>query len=141
MKKICFSCIIIGILLISIIPIENEQATSASQQLQPTQRFWNLKQLGSTEKGSFWLPVSCDRPSISSAAFGDIANEKYAIHLVNNGTTRQVTLNGLPDNVTKLRMYVTNGQKSMEECNLIPVVNGVAEFTLESAGYTSLFSE
>jgi hypothetical protein len=109
--------------------------------LQPTERFWSLKQLGSTKKGSSWLPIACDGPFISSAAFCDIANGKYAVHLVNNGTTRQTTLTGLPENIKGLRKYITNGNSGMKDSGTIPVSEGKAQFTLESASYISLFSE
>ncbi len=41
--------------------------------LHPTQRFWNLKQLGMVSPGSFILPIACDKEGIDCAAFGDIA--------------------------------------------------------------------
>ena len=40
--------------------------------LQPTQRFWNLKQLASTPEGSFAIPAACSKEDINCAAFGNI---------------------------------------------------------------------
>ena len=64
--------------------------------LRPTQRFWNLKHLGLTPPGAFALPISSDRRDVTSAAFADLANNSYGIHLVNNGGQRRALLSGLP---------------------------------------------
>lgn len=108
--------------------------------LRPTQRFWNLQQLGLTPSGSFHLPISCDRPNVSCAAFADIANGVYAIHLVNNGAERLVTLTGLPNQVKRLQLYVTDSKRGREKGQLIPVENDQARFILEPASFTSLIS-
>ncbi len=109
-----------------------------SQLPRPTQRFWNLKQLGSTPAGSFYLPITCDGSAVACAAFGDIANGVYVMHLVNNGATRRATLTGLPANLKELRIYVTDSRRGMEEGDRIPVANGTAQFTLDTASYTTL---
>ncbi|MBN2029151.1 hypothetical protein JW824_02805 [bacterium] len=108
--------------------------------LRPTQRFWNLKQIGLTPSGSFYLPIDCDRPNINCVAFGDIADGVYTIHMVNNGATRQSTITGLPDNVNELRIFVTDGDRGMKEGRRIPVSSGRAQFTLESVSLTTLIS-
>jgi hypothetical protein len=109
-----------------------------NQPPQPTQRFWNLKQLGSTPAGSFYLPITCDGPAVACAAFGDIANGVYAVHLVNNGATRPATLTGLPANLKEVRVYVTDSQRGMKEGDRIAVANGIVQFTLDTASYTTL---
>ena len=108
--------------------------------LQPTERFWNLKQLGLTPAGSFYLPVKCDRPNISCAAFGDIVNGIYSIDIVNNGAERGVTVTGLPENVKEMRIYVTDSNRGMDEEKKIRVSEGTAKFTLEAASFTTLIS-
>jgi len=110
----------------------------ANQPPQPTQRFWNLKQLAATPAGSFYLPIVCDGSAVSSAAFGDIANGVYTVHLVNNGATRPATLAGLPSSLKELRVHVTDGQRGMKEGQRIPVANGTAQFTLDTACFTTL---
>ncbi len=72
------------------------------------------------------------------AALGDIANGVYAIHLVNTGATRPATIGGLPASLKSLRVYVTDGQRGMKEGDPISVANGTAQFTLDSASYTTL---
>jgi hypothetical protein len=108
------------------------------EKLRPTQRFWNLKQLASTPAGSFVLPISCSNAYVTSAAFGNIANGRYAVHVVNNGATRPATLSGLPENLKELRLYITDSGRGMKEGKRIPVVNGKAQFTLEAASFTTL---
>ena len=92
--------------------------------LRPTQRFWNLKQLSSTPAGAFALPVACSRPGISCAAFGDIANSTYAVHIVNIGATRPATLTGLPAGVKELRTWITDSRRGMQEGSRVPVSDG-----------------
>jgi hypothetical protein len=106
--------------------------------LRPTQRFWNLKQFASVPAGAFHLPVSCSRPDVTCAALGDIANGRYAIHLVNNGASHPATLRGLPHGVKELRVYVTDATREMEEGPPIPVVNGSASFVLGPTSFTTI---
>jgi len=108
--------------------------------LAPTQRFWNLKQLGTTPAGSFALPVACTAPTVSCAAFGSSLDDVYSIHLVNNGAAREVRLTGLPPRVQSLTTYVTDAARGMERMPPVPVVNGTAVFTIDAASYTSVFS-
>ena len=106
--------------------------------LRPTQRFWNLKQLASTPPNVFYLPVKCDRPGLTCTAFGDIAGGNYAVHVVNTGAARPTTLTGLPAEVKQLRVWVTDGQRGMQEGARIPVADGKAQFTLDPTSYTTL---
>jgi len=107
--------------------------------LRPTRRFWNLKQLASTPPRSFWLPVACDKqPNLTCAAFGNIAEGIYTVHIVNNGATRTATLTGLPPTVKQLRLWVTDAQRGMQESDRIPVTGGQAQFPLAATSYTTV---
>jgi hypothetical protein len=108
--------------------------------LRPTQRFWNLKQLGSTPEGSFAIPVEVDRPNITATAFADILNGLYSIHIVNNSATRKVTLSGIPESVKSLNIYVTDAKQGMEKVNTVKVTNGSVNFTIDNQSYTSLMT-
>ncbi len=112
-----------------------------NEPLHPGQRFWNLKQLSTTPKGLFAMPIICDRSNISVAALGDNNNNAYAIHIVNNGTKRKVTLTGLPTGVKQLRVYTTNKTLNMKESGPVKVNNGVAKFKLVATSYTTLISQ
>jgi hypothetical protein len=106
--------------------------------LRPTQRFWNLKQLGLTPPGAFALPLSADRRDVTSAAFGDLAKGEYAVHLVNNGGPRRAVLHGLPAGVRELRCLVTNATQGMEVHTAVKVEAGTAEFFLPAASFVTL---
>ncbi len=109
--------------------------------LRPTRRFWNLKQLASTPQRSFWLPVSCDKqPNLTCAAFGDIADGIYTVHMVNNGAARTATLAGLPPTVKQLRLWVTDADRGMQESDRIPVSDGKAQLHLAATSYTTVVS-
>lgn len=105
--------------------------------LRPTQRFWNLKQLGSTPEGSFSIPSEVQGPNITTAAFGDILNGIYTIHIVNNSARRKAIISNLPSNVKSLNVYQTDFTRGMQPSGSVPVINGVAEVVLESACYTT----
>ena len=112
-----------------------------NEPLHPGQRFWNLKQLSITPPNLFAMPISCDRPNIDCAALGDNSKGIYAVHLVNNGTTREVTLTGLPASVKQLKLYTTTKALNMQDGGLVKVNNGQAKFKLLATSYTSLISQ
>ncbi|MDR1499982.1 MAG: hypothetical protein LBI58_03275 [Tannerellaceae bacterium] len=103
--------------------------------LRPTQRFWNLKQLAATPAASFALPFSCDREDVNCAAFGNIACDEYAVHIVNNGAGRTATISGLPTSTVKA--YATNHAMSMEEIKTTPSPTGIT-LTLPPAAFVTL---
>jgi hypothetical protein len=106
--------------------------------LRPTQRFWNLKQLGSTPEGSFWIPCTVDKPNISAAACADILNGLYTVHIVNNSAARKAIITNIPANVKSLNVYKTDYTRGMQKTESVPVRNGSAEVVLESACYTTV---
>jgi hypothetical protein len=108
-----------------------------STELRPTQRFWNLKQLAASPRG-FFLPVSCEGPAVSCAAIGDIAGERYAVHVVNTGAEREAVLSGLPAELTELRLFVTDSRRGMAEGARVPVSAGTARFPLASTSFTTV---
>jgi hypothetical protein len=109
--------------------------------LRPTQRFWNLKQLSSTPEGAFAIPLTCSKGSVNAAAFGNKTGGQYAIHMVNKGARCQATVRGLPSDVIRLEMFVTDQVKGMERTADIGVVDGTVTFTLEPAAFTSLIGK
>ncbi|MEH6406463.1 MAG: hypothetical protein V7767_04210 [Leeuwenhoekiella sp.] len=109
--------------------------------LYPQQRFFNLKQLGSTPKGLKSIPLIVDKDDVRCAAFGSRENGTYAIHMVNKGATRQIKIAGLPVGITDMIVYVTNQEKSFEKEQAVKVINGQLSFELDGASFVSLFSE
>jgi O-glycosyl hydrolase len=112
-----------------------------NEPLHPGQRFWNLKQLSTTPKGLFAMPITCDRPNIICAALGDNKKGVYTIHLVNNGAVRKVTLSGLPGNVKQLQVYTTSRELNMQDEGMVKVKDGQAMFKLPATSYTTLISK
>ncbi|WP_321333798.1 hypothetical protein [uncultured Bacteroides sp.] len=108
--------------------------------LRPTQRYWNLKQLASTPEGAFAIPVTCNKEEVNCAAFGNIARGEYAIHMVNNGAFREVTIKGLPDCIKKLKVYVTNKEEGMQGNGIVTVEGGVAHLQLQAISFVTLIT-
>jgi hypothetical protein len=109
-----------------------------NEPLHPGQRFWNLKQLASTPADLYAMPVMCNNADISCAALGDNNKGIYTLHLVNNGTTRQVTIAGWPNNLKTLNFYITNKKTSMKEKRSIKETDSKIIFTMQASSYYTL---
>lgn len=122
-------------------PLKGGGIFGNNEPLQPTRRFWNLKQLASTPEGLFAIPVSGDSPYITCAALADNDRGAYAVHLVNNGATREVVLKGLPETVTNFKIYTTSATKNMKAGKNVKVSNGVAKFVADATSFVTLIHE
>ncbi|MCR5140111.1 MAG: hypothetical protein K6B45_08120 [Bacteroidaceae bacterium] len=91
-----------------------------SGELTPTQRFWNIRQLASTPEGSFALPVSSSKATLTCAAFGNLAKGEYCVHMVNNGAACNALIQGLPEHFRSAKVLVTNAEDGMKETSLTP---------------------
>jgi O-glycosyl hydrolase len=108
--------------------------------LQPTQRFFNLKQLDLTPANLSFVPLTGDSPSITHATYGDAAKGVLSVHLLNNGAARDVTLTGLPASVKELRVLVTDQTRQMKEMDKLAVSAGQVKLTLDADAYTTLMA-
>ncbi len=108
--------------------------------LHPTQRFWNLKQLASTPEGSFSIPLQCSKEAVNCAAFGNISRGEFAVHIVNNGAERHVSIKGIPPGIEMFVIYQTDNVKGMEKVGEVKVVNSVADFNIGQACFTTLIN-
>ncbi len=106
--------------------------------LTPTQRFWNLKQLAETPEGLKAMPVACKNKNVSCAALGDPEKGVYAIHIVNNGATREVTIRGLPNDLKRFDIFVTDQTRAMEKGKRVRVADGKAQFMLDARCFATL---
>jgi hypothetical protein len=106
------------------------------QPLQPAQRFWQIKQLGTTAPDSASVPITCDNPKVVSCAFAD--RGACTVHLVNNGAARTATVSGLPAGAKEMRMIVTDSRRGIQETGRVPVVRGTVQLLLDSMSFTSL---
>ncbi len=109
--------------------------------LHPTQRFWNLKQMSSTPEGLNHYPASSDGKNISYAVLGDETTEKFAIHLVNYGASRDIIVTGLPASSKEFQVYLTNASNDMKTLKNVKVKNGKLSFKADSMSYISLISD
>ncbi len=109
--------------------------------LHPTQRFFNLQQLGNTPKDSYSIPVVCEGKNINSAAFKTTNNQFFTLHIVNKGAAREGIVKGVPSSIKKLEVFVTNGEKSNKKVKTVNVKNGTASFNLEGASYITLMGK
>lgn len=108
--------------------------------IRPTRRFWNFKQLATTPERSFALPVVCQGADLTCAAFGNIAEEDYTVHLVNNGVARPAILAGFPAEVKELRVWITDATRGMEESARVTVTAGQGTLNLAATSYTTVIS-
>jgi O-glycosyl hydrolase len=106
--------------------------------LEPTQRFWNLKQLDLTPQGSAALPVTCDAEGIAACAYMDAGRQTCAVDLVSREATRQANISGLPPDLKQMRVYVTDATRGMKEMPPIAVSGGAAQIVLDTQSFTTL---
>ena len=110
--------------------------------LEPTQRFWNLKQLSCTPEGLSFMPLSNNKPDIvSCAALGNNNSHVYTLHLVNNGASREVHLSGIPSSVKAFDLFVTDAKTNMERVKTLKVTNHEVTFKLQERCFTTLASK
>ena len=76
-----------------------------------------------------------------SAACLDPSRGVCAVHLVNNGASRPVTLAGLPASVARMTVYVTDARRGLEKLEPVTVKNGSAQFTLPGQSLTTLIND
>ncbi len=109
--------------------------------LTPTQRFWNFKQIADMPEGLFAMPVEADKENVICAALGDNDKGVYAVHIVNNGASRQATLKGLPTNTEWMKIFVTNKNNKMSQRRMIRVRDGEAVFLAEANSFITLLAD
>jgi O-glycosyl hydrolase len=114
--------------------------SDAGGALQPTQRFYNLKQFNLAPAGSAWIPAQSSSALVLPAACVDPARSVCAVHLVNNGASRAATIAGLPASVARMDVYVTDEKRGMEKLEPVSVKNGSAQFTLQGQTLTTLIN-
>jgi hypothetical protein len=112
-----------------------------STPMQPTQRFFNLKQLALTPADLLHLPITHEEKDLFVAALGHSKRNNYAFHIVNDGPAREIIINDLPPKLKSLRVYTTDATHQCEKGERIAVINGQARVQVATACFVSLFSE
>jgi hypothetical protein len=108
-------------------------------ELRPTQRFWNLKQLSSTPANLFSLPVTISISGVNCAAFGSGATGEYVVHLVNNGASREATIEGIPVN-GDITVYMTDAEHGIKLIESRLSAEGTIIVDLPAMSYVTILS-
>jgi hypothetical protein len=109
--------------------------------LRPTQRFWNIQQLSDTPEQSFALSFTCNKEEVNCAAFGNLAKNEYAVHLVNNGAGRTAIIKGLPDNLSGYKVYATNNELSKQEIKATKVSDGTISVDMPPMSFVTVIAK
>jgi len=109
--------------------------------LRPTQRFWNIQQLSDTPEKAFALPFTCNREEVNCAAFGNLARNEYAVHIVNNGAGRTATIKGIPENCNNIKVFATNYSLSKQEIKMTKTANGNITVELPPVSFVTVIAQ
>ena len=105
--------------------------------LRPTQRFHNLRQLAMTPADAFSIPLAVDKENVNTAAFYNKAQEKGALHMVNNGAACKAEVSGLPASVNHAVVFVTNASQNAEEMS-VNVSLGIATIDMPAESFVTI---
>ncbi len=108
--------------------------------MQPTRRFWMMKQLASTPANLFAFPLTSSNENVNCAAFGSAATHQYAVHIVNNGAARQAIVKGIPPGALPI-VYVTDAEKCMEKTNAMIHADGTLTVDLPPMAYVTVIQQ
>ena len=105
--------------------------------LRPTQRFHNLRQLAMIPADAFSIPLAVDKENVNTAAFYNKAQEKGALHMVNNGAACKAEVSGLPASVNHAVVFVTNASQNAEEMS-VNVSQGIATIDMPAESFVTI---
>ena len=105
--------------------------------LRPTQRFHNMRQLAMTPADAFSIPLAVDKENVNTAAFYNKAQEKGALHMVNNGAACKAEVSGLPASVNHAVVFVTNASQNAEEMS-VNVSQGIATIDMPAESFVTI---
>ena len=110
-----------------------------SIEMQPTRRFWNLKQFAITPDNSRFIPAKSSASDLYTAVYGNEKGETV-IHIVNEVSDRTVSLSGIPDSIKELKVFATSESQNMEELEKVAVTNGNASLSVPAGTFLTLLS-
>ena len=115
---------------------------NTNDELQPTRRFYNLKQLASTPANMHVLPTNSSvEEDLYMVALADRKQKRFVFHLVNTGASQKIVINGIPERIRSLEVYATDEVRKVEHLKTIQVSEqGSVELTVEEACFISLMS-
>jgi hypothetical protein len=72
-------------------------------------------------------------------AYGNIAKDEYALHIVNNGADRTATIEGLPQKAKNYRVYATGNKLNMKLIKEVVSENKALKIELPKAAFISVY--
>jgi hypothetical protein len=84
------------------------------------------------------LPFTCNKEEVNCAAFGNIAKNEFAVHLVNNGAQRTATIKGLPAQLSDIQSFATNSSLSKQAIKVIRTADGSISLELPPVSFVTV---
>ncbi|MCB0667980.1 MAG: hypothetical protein KDC80_19270 [Saprospiraceae bacterium] len=109
--------------------------------LQPTQRFWNFKQIANQPADLKFMPVKTDHKSLECTGLADPERNTYLVHVVNNGASRSVRVQGIPSTIEWIKIWVTNENSNNARRRSLRVRDGIATFDAEANSCITLLAD
>lgn len=111
--------------------------------LEPTQRFWNLRQLAATPTGSRAMPMSVEgsteaRSELTAAAFVEPTSGRAVVHVVNRGAARRVEIAGWAPGLRNVRAWVTDDRRGMREWRGVRMRSGRVSLELPAGSFVTV---
>ena len=108
--------------------------------LRPTQRFFNIRQLGMTPEHSFVIPASASKADINCVAYTKPATGECAVHIVNNAGACEAEISGFPAEAVTATVYTTNHRQNSEAA-CYPVKEGKVVIPLPASSFVTILTE
>ena len=90
-----------------------------------------------TPADAFFIPLTVDKENVNTAAFYNKAQEKGALHMVNNGAACKAEISGLPASVSHAVVFVTNASQNAEEMS-VNVSQGIATIGMSAESFVTV---
>jgi hypothetical protein len=111
------------------------------EDLQPTQRFWFVKQFSNlTPKNADALGTASDHPKVLFTAFAGAAGD-LALHVANLGAGREISIEGLPAGLRALKAVVTSETDSYRELEPLTVESGTVRLRVPAQSLVTLLGQ
>jgi hypothetical protein len=108
-----------------------------TEDLEPTPRFWLVKHFSDlTPANADALGTRSNHPQVLFTAF--LAGGVYTLHIANTGAARDVTIDGLPRDISKLRAIVTCKPKQFKESPRVCAEGGAVRLAVPARSLVTL---
>jgi hypothetical protein len=110
--------------------VKVEKNEAGEEELVPTVRFHFVKHFCNlTPQHSDALITESDNPKVLLTAFSK-DGEGLTLHIANIGSARPATIEGIPDQITRMRAVRTSETEGFQELEAVHVENGTVELEL-----------